>query len=783
MIEMENKGECFSKLARSIVHRVQMKRKGAYKHIDAYRSGLTFGKGAFKLGKGTGGVSNSGNRARKAAGNAKTCDGCRCSDKTILHNYGNYRKSAVPERVMYYWNGGWNDFSAEASDSLRKAFSGGMPTTEVVIDGSPYLVDFLRMLQIDLRVGCQRSIGWIDKNGSCFFPKGFFEDNIDDADVAPKVEVEIEIRIGATEGSKASPGSKAEKRGVEDNLDPLSEASETDKDVHPNKFDPSFALAKPEKCERSSNSEHLNVTESDNKSRVATDAFKAYKLIRKAAVVVPAPTNDIERSSSHRGNEAAALPPKPSKDSKDEEATSGAVNSSQWSDSKQCSSLEASEFESLGDRLLKLEDGNEEYVAVQSRFLSGLSKISVGTTVTGIYRNTHTSAMGQARLQAFHRQVEFTRMSRGNANVRSAWHGTSSKCAAAIILHGFSHSRTHNNGPSYGVGVYLAPEDRSYLSASFSDIDKNGEQHMVLCRVILGNVEKVPLGSQQFHPTCEKFDSGVDDLTNPKCYIIWSTHMNMHILPEYIVSFKVPPQMHECWAESKAKQGICGVPKSFSSSLEDVEVARQGSVYDMHPSSASVEGRKCKMQEPAKGSMRIPSAASMSFPRLFSVIRKSLPPAYMNTLEQLYAQYKVGKIGKETIIRNVRMIVGDKLLIAAIQSIRGQAKCTQMLNKVEHDPHSILYSDRLNLDNESTTSTNKKDHMDVFNGVDSVPHSLLASKKLHTDNKCISSMNQTLAIRRQSQINGQSSSRPESGHDQNSIHCEKENSSPSTGAV
>jgi hypothetical protein len=33
---------------------------------------------------------------------------------------------------------------------------------------------------------------------------------------------------------------------------------------------------------------------------------------------------------------------------------------------------------------------------------------------------------------------------------------------------------------------------------------------------------------------------------------------------------------------------------------------------------------------------------------------------------------QAGKIGKDIIIRKVRMIVGDKLLIAAIQSIRGQ---------------------------------------------------------------------------------------------------------------
>lgn len=775
MIEMENKGEYFSKLARSIVNRVRMKRKGANKHTDAYRSGLTLGRGAFNLGNGTSGVLNSGNGARKAARNVKSSDGCQmegCSGKAILHNYGNFRKSAVPERLMYYWNGGWNDFSVEASDSLRKAFSAGMPTTEVVIDGSAYLVDFLRMLQIDLRVGCQRSIAWIDKNGSCFFPKGCFEDNIDDVDVAPRVEVEIEIRINATEGSKA------EKRGLEGNLEPLSEASKTEKYVLPNNSDPSFAVVKAEKYELTSKLEPLKVTKPDDKSQVAIDGIKSYKLTRKASVEVPAA---VDRGLSHRGNAAVALSSKPLKDSKEEEATGSAVNSSQGSEYRQCSSLEASEFESLGDRLIKLEDGNEEYAAVQDRFLSGFSKVAVAATVTGIYRNTHTSAMGQARLQAFQRQVEITRRFRGNANVRNAWHGTSSKCASAIILHGFSQSKAHNNGPSYGVGVYLAPEGRSYLSAAFSDIDKNGEQHMVLCRVILGNVEKVHLGSQQFHPSCEKFDSGVDDLTNPKCYIIWSTHMNLHILPEYIVSFKVPHQMHECWAELKAaRQGNCGVSKSPSSSLEDVEVARQGSVYEMYPSSASVKGRPCKMQAPAKGSPRIPRTASMSFLKLFSVIRKSLPIAYMDTLEHLYAEYKAGKIGKEMIIRNVRTIVGDKLLIAAIQSIRGQTKCTQMLNIEEQGPRSFLGSDRLNLDNESTTSTNKEDHV---NGVDDAPHSLLASQRLHMDDKCNSLMNQTLAIRRHSQINGQSSNRPESVPDQNSIHCEKENSSPSTGAV
>lgn len=54
----------------------------------------------------------------------------------------------------------------------------------------------------------------------------------------------------------------------------------------------------------------------------------------------------------------------------------------------------------------------------------------------------------------------------------------------------------------------------------------------------MGKSEKVEAGSLQYHPSSDEFDSGVDDLTTPKWYIVWSTHMNTHILPEYIVSFR-----------------------------------------------------------------------------------------------------------------------------------------------------------------------------------------------------------------------------------------------------
>lgn len=86
-------------------------------------------------------------------------------------------------------------------------------------------------------------------------------------------------------------------------------------------------------------------------------------------------------------------------------------------------------------------------------------------------------------------------------------------------------------------------KDCLIYSANYCDDDENGVRHMVLCRVIMGNMEVVHPGSKQFHPSSENFDSGVDDPENPRHYIVWSMNMNTHIYPEYVVSFKVPANL------------------------------------------------------------------------------------------------------------------------------------------------------------------------------------------------------------------------------------------------
>lgn len=70
-------------------------------------------------------------------------------------------------------------------------------------------------------------------------------------------------------------------------------------------------------------------------------------------------------------------------------------------------------------------------------------------------------------------------------------------------------------------------------------VDKDGVRHVVLCRVILGRLELVPPGSDKCGSSSEDFDSGVDSLSAPKEYIVWSQRINTHVLPEFVISFKL----------------------------------------------------------------------------------------------------------------------------------------------------------------------------------------------------------------------------------------------------
>lgn len=46
--------------------------------------------------------------------------------------------------------------------------------------------------------------------------------------------------------------------------------------------------------------------------------------------------------------------------------------------------------------------------------------------------------------------------------------------------------------------------------------------------------------TKQCYPSCEDYDSGVDSFAAPTKYMIWSSRMNTHVWPAYVISFRVP---------------------------------------------------------------------------------------------------------------------------------------------------------------------------------------------------------------------------------------------------
>ncbi|KAE9604392.1 hypothetical protein Lal_00035438 [Lupinus albus] len=238
------------------------------------------------------------------------------------------------------------------------------------------------------------------------------------------------------------------------------------------------------------------------------------------------------------------------------------------------------------------------------------------TEVVGIHRSVCSSVMLQARVRSFQIYAQaVAKLRNGNANMKYAWYGTRGEDEIQdIVSHGFGHLH------AYGHQLCLSPDHSPLQSVKNSVADKNGVRHLLLCRVILGRTELVNPGTEQCYPSSEDFDSGVDNFSSPKKYIIWSSQMNTHVLPAYVVSFRV--------------SSFTGIEKS---------------------------------KEPLR-----PSSPWMPFPTLISVLSKVLPLSDIALISKFQRDHKEKKISRHEMINKVRQIAGDKLLIAAIKSHRAK---------------------------------------------------------------------------------------------------------------
>ncbi|GFZ12030.1 similar to RCD one 5 [Actinidia rufa] len=286
------------------------------------------------------------------------------------------------------------------------------------------------------------------------------------------------------------------------------------------------------------------------------------------------------------------------------------------------------------DGLIKLDEGDRLHETIKRKFVSGLGILGIHTSVVSIHRNSFSSFTGQARLQSFHIFTRaFEKKYGGNTNLKYAWYGDSKDEIMKIISHGFGHCGNSETKVFFGCGIYLSPDDSSIDSFESSIADNDGLRHVLLCRVIMGNMELVHPGSEQCHPSSDEFDSGVDNLIAPKKYIVWSTHMNTHILPEYIISFRVP---------------------------------------------SSLNGEEIKGRQRIGDPVRKPSSPWMPFCTLISVLSKFLPPHSIRLISKYHSNHREKKISRHELIQRVREIAGDKLLTAVIKSFRGKVWLIEM---------------------------------------------------------------------------------------------------------
>ncbi|KAK1356259.1 Poly [ADP-ribose] polymerase [Heracleum sosnowskyi] len=256
----------------------------------------------------------------------------------------------------------------------------------------------------------------------------------------------------------------------------------------------------------------------------------------------------------------------------------------------------------------------KSYLVVKKLFLNWGGIRGIGAEISGIYQVTWNSILGRARYDGFFNQVKITKAARGNANVTLAWIKCSSENVERFLNHGFSSPW---KAEAHGCGIYLSPFKSNRVSVMPQDA---GENYVILCRLILGKCEKIQAGSQQLYPSSAGFDTGVDDVSNPKWYVVWGANINTHILPECVVTYN-----HNVPAQSSAKPNLSWMPKVSNAMTEN----------------------------------------------FFMKLQRSLPASKLSELQSLCSTYKRGKLPKGMFTKMLQSVVGDQMLRTTIQEVGG----------------------------------------------------------------------------------------------------------------
>ncbi|KAK1368259.1 putative RCD one 1 [Heracleum sosnowskyi] len=265
-------------------------------------------------------------------------------------------------------------------------------------------------------------------------------------------------------------------------------------------------------------------------------------------------------------------------------------------------------------------------------------------------------------------KVEITEKYRGEANVKYAWLPVSKGEFSSVMTYGLGECEFSKMKSSYGSGILLLPVNCTRSSATYCDVDENGVRYVILCRVIMGNVEVVHPGSKQVYPSCESYDTGVDDFNDPQHYIVWGTKKNTHVYPQYAVSFKISSDAEGHLGGTRNKLDISGLTTCQG---RDVQLQFNSGSPDM----VSVPKSQGMVKEIGSRSTKNPKSPWMPFPVLFGAISNRISPSKMNQVTSNYELFRSKKINRDDFVKRLRVIAGDALLRSTIINLQNQDCC------------------------------------------------------------------------------------------------------------
>ncbi|KAK2554340.1 Protein mono-ADP-ribosyltransferase PARP14 [Acropora cervicornis] len=133
------------------------------------------------------------------------------------------------------------------------------------------------------------------------------------------------------------------------------------------------------------------------------------------------------------------------------------------------------------------------------------------------------------------------KMDEGNGSKEmSLFHGTAGESCKMINHTGFNRGFHGKNATAFGNGVYFALQAAYSARSTYSPPDANGNRHIYLTKVLVGEYTKgrqgliTPPPKDPNDPT-DLYDSVVDDAQNPQIFVVF---YDWQCYPEYLITFQ-----------------------------------------------------------------------------------------------------------------------------------------------------------------------------------------------------------------------------------------------------